>query len=545
MPSLRYIQYARRRSEERSNKQLQSIQGQEGVLEEYARSQGLEVVAVLEESKSAKAPGRPVFNDMIDRLRNGQADAILCWHLDRLTRNEIDSGTIRWLLRNGIIQEIRTPHRCYRPGDSLLVTAVESAIGEQFIVDHIHRVNRGMRQKCANGEIPFRVPQGYLNDRLTKKTVVDPERFPIIQKLFQTVLKERCTVAELHRFMHEQWGYRKKAFSNSTKSELSLNALHNILSNPFYAGYFTWQGEVYIHHLPRAVTKQAFDQVQALLGQRSNQRTKWHDFPYTGLVNCATCGYKVTAEVSKGHTYYHCNNRLGICTKKGIREEALEREVDALLESVTLEPEFEQFALQVLDEMRAEEVGMHQSVWEAQQQTLADLKRQRDALLNLYLQGHLEGEEYAKKKQELAGREAGLKLHEEQAEENLDSTFEVIENMAHFATHARSLFLRGEPAMRRLIAQHVGEYTLNNGELHIELSPLFGPVRSQFKNWPQEIEKIEPSKSGSGSLESSDVSNKKSNWQSSLREYRNLVQERKWTLPWIDSPAPDTVAEAA
>ena len=55
---MRYIQYARRSSDEHSHKQLQSIQGQEADLVRLVSDLGLNVVEKLEESRTAKMPGR-------------------------------------------------------------------------------------------------------------------------------------------------------------------------------------------------------------------------------------------------------------------------------------------------------------------------------------------------------------------------------------------------------------------------------------------------------------------------------------------------------
>ena len=92
---MRYFLYARKSSEEK-NRQVQSIEDQIEALRPLIEGRGLEVVDVLTESRSAKAPGRPVFCEMLDRIQKGHADGILCWHLNRLTRNEIDSGTVRF-----------------------------------------------------------------------------------------------------------------------------------------------------------------------------------------------------------------------------------------------------------------------------------------------------------------------------------------------------------------------------------------------------------------------------------------------------------------
>ena len=86
------------------------------------------------------------------------------------------------MLRNGIIQEIVTPHRIYRPEDNALVTALESAMGEQFIVELTQNTRRGVLSKIEKGWFPGRVPQGYKNETASHTVVRDPERWDAIRQ---------------------------------------------------------------------------------------------------------------------------------------------------------------------------------------------------------------------------------------------------------------------------------------------------------------------------------------------------------------------------
>src|SRR5687767_9326633 len=79
-PQWRYFLYARKSSEP-DDRQVLSIESQ---LSELKRMFGqLQIVEVIEEAQSAKAPGRPRFDRMIQRLEAGEAQGIIAWHPDR------------------------------------------------------------------------------------------------------------------------------------------------------------------------------------------------------------------------------------------------------------------------------------------------------------------------------------------------------------------------------------------------------------------------------------------------------------------------------
>ena len=130
MDNMKYILYARKSSEDKG-KQILSLESQTTTMKKVAADLGLKIVKVFAESKSAKKPdNRPQFAEMIKMLESGKANGIICWKLDRLSRNPVDSGTIQWLLQQGIIKEIQTIEKRYLPEDNALIFNVESRNGE-------------------------------------------------------------------------------------------------------------------------------------------------------------------------------------------------------------------------------------------------------------------------------------------------------------------------------------------------------------------------------------------------------------------------------
>ena len=111
---MRYFIYARK-STDVEDKQVLSIESQLAELRALAKHEQLNVVEVFVEKRSAKMPGRPVFEEMLARIQRGEAQGIVCWKIDRLSRNPVDSGQISWLCNKVELQKIVTHDRAYLP----------------------------------------------------------------------------------------------------------------------------------------------------------------------------------------------------------------------------------------------------------------------------------------------------------------------------------------------------------------------------------------------------------------------------------------------
>ena len=105
-----------RKSSEDEEKQILSIEAQLQKLRDFANNkENLEIVNEFVEIKTAKEPGRFVFNEMLSQIEKGKAEGILAWHPDRLARNSVDDGRIIYLIDSEKIKELKFPSFWFEP----------------------------------------------------------------------------------------------------------------------------------------------------------------------------------------------------------------------------------------------------------------------------------------------------------------------------------------------------------------------------------------------------------------------------------------------
>ena len=314
---LKYCLYARK-STESDERQAMSIGSQIKEMTTLAEREGLSIVEVKQESFSAKNSGfRPVFNEMLHGLRNGQFDAILTWAPDRLSRNAGDLGSLVDLMDMNKLQHIRTYGQMFSntPNEKFLLMI----LGSQAKLENDNRsinVKRGIRAKCEMGWRPGAAPIGYINRSYAgvKEIVLDEERAPIIKEMF-----ERSGLLGQSGRTIKDW-LDSSGFKTKAGAQLSLSQIYRILTNPFYYGYFKYpqDGPLYKGLHQSIITQELYDNVRARIDNIvPNNKATWGSkkFPFKHLFHCGSCGSRLTVEehfkplkdgTKRRHVYYHC-----------------------------------------------------------------------------------------------------------------------------------------------------------------------------------------------------------------------------------------------
>ncbi len=489
----RYFLYARKSSESK-DRQMASIPDQVKEVQRLASELNLDIVEIITESRSAKAPGRPAFDNMLLRIQQGEANGILCWKLNRLARNPVDGGQISWMLQQGIIQHIQCYGRDYKPLDNVLMMQVEFGMANQYVKDLSIDVKRGMRLKAERGWYPSRsLPIGYQHNKSSYRRVlpveiIPDEKFNTVKKLWKLLLTGDYSVVQIKKVGDDL------GLTGHSGKPLPLKTYHTLFQSKFYCGYFNWKNAdgvsiEYEGMHEKMLSLEDYEKAQDILLGRSNQsRSRTHDFLFKGVLTCGECGCMVSAErkrhvrckkckkkfscihrddCPKCHTlpdsskifervYYRCSKKKGPCSQKYVSESELKLQYRNAIESITTSKEFHEIALKVLKEHSHVSKGNAEKDAEALGHQKTKLESRLKRLTLMRADGEIGSEELNAVRQEVVFE---IQEKERQIQKMLKADIQwrkYAEEYLNIACNALEAFDSGDISMTKSVLSKIG-----------------------------------------------------------------------------------------
>jgi DNA invertase Pin-like site-specific DNA recombinase len=472
-----------RKSSEAEDRQVLSIESQRRELERLLNaSPGVEIVEIIEESRSAMTPGRPRFDAMVGRIEQGEAEGIATWAPDRLARNSIDGGRLIYLLDRSVLKDLKFSTYTFE-NNSQGKFMLQIMFGQsKYYSDALsENVKRGIRTKRENGWQAGRPPIGYLNDPATRTIVPDPERFPLVRRMFDLALSGRSP-RQIAVIARDDWGLTSSPGKHIGRP-VALATVYKILNNRFYVGEITHAGATYPGRHQPMVAVAEFERVQALLGRPGRPRPSRHCFAFTGLIRCGACGGMITAEHKTNaygarYVYYHCaKRRIGPrCPERSIEGRQLERQIVAFLSGLDVPPELTAWGRSRLLAAAKEQAGFREARQKALDKALGAAGAQRTELTGLRLRGLIDDAEFGAERQRLDRELSNLRQARADAviAANPAEVIELFESVISFSKQAVDRFVSGDPATRRRILELCGSnFSLKAKKLSIQAAKLF------------------------------------------------------------------------
>jgi site-specific DNA recombinase len=410
-----------RKSTDDKDRQVRSIADQLSELKELALKEQIDVVDVFVEKQTAKIPGRPVFNEMIERMEKGEATGILAWHPDRLARNSVDGGKIIYLVDTGVITEMKFPTFWFDPtpqGKFMLSIAFSQS---KYYVDNLsENIKRGHRNKVKEGIWPQMAPLGYVN--INKKIVPDENIAPLIRKTFEAYSSGSFTLRQL-RDKFNGLGLKRKS-----GKELAVSNYQKLLKNPIYTGLMLYKGEIFEGKHEPIISKKLFDSVQEVMSRKSKPHSKGlKPYIYRGFFRCGECGCFITTEQQKGHNYLRCTKRKNPCLQKYVREEIITSQVRTEIQKVSLPDDWAKWMIAENAKDRQSEAQSSTLFVQNTKDEIFSIENKIEKLMTLYLDNSLSLEEYRETKNRLVNQKQLFKEKLSSFEQKANNRFELTE----------------------------------------------------------------------------------------------------------------------
>lgn len=555
---LRYIAYVRK-SEERKERQELSHPAQIRKIKEQFPE--LKIVKWMEpESQSAFKTGRPIFKEMMDMIENGEADAIVAYHPNRLSRNEHDSARLTYDLRGSLKDMKFCTYTFENSPEGVMFLQMTMNQGQYESSKQGVVVKRGMEEKAMGGERPGVVPQGYIKvptldsngqvltkkDKIVTHTENDPERYEMIEHMWKLLLYKGYTPRQIRREANEKWKFTIRQTKEMGGVPMGLSTIYRIFTNPFYTGYITHNSELYKGNHNAMITLKEFDYAQKLLGRKGKARSsKVNEHPYGSLIVCGECGCQVVVKITtklikrtgelKTYVHYFCTRRSlkRPCTQRRYTTiEKLEQDIDTELAKYTIIPEFRDMALKILRRENKVESKGRNSIYKSQQRRRNEIQTQLDELIDMRTRNLLDDDEYKAQRSRLRLQLDGIDQELRGTENRADNWLKLTEEVFEFAADARLRFHNTkDPKVKRSILLGLGvNFVLKDNNLTLTPHDWLIPIESDYPALFREYEKVRTDKSITSTVKEMAFERIFENWRATVLFISTKVQAGYLTI---------------
>lgn len=241
-----------------------------------------------------KAKRRPAYERMLADIADGRRDAVVAYHLDRLTRRPADLEEFVTVCERAGVHTFATVVSDMNIGseDGLLMARVLAAFAAQESSRKSARLKLKARQLAEEGKPNggFRRPFGYEADRVT----VRESEAEVIRDLAARYLAGE-SVTSLTRWLNDA------EVPTVGDTQWRTGAVRNVLTSPRIAGLRAHRGEVVAEAVwPAIITPAQHQQLVAAFARKKvNGKRTARRYLLSGLLRCGKCGNRLFSSIRR------------------------------------------------------------------------------------------------------------------------------------------------------------------------------------------------------------------------------------------------------
>ena len=337
-----------------------SIVNQKEYLMKYAKEHGFpNPKFYVDDGYTGTNFDRPSFKEMSADIEKGLVKTVIVKDLSRFGRNYIEVGSYSEIIYPeagvrfiAIMDNVDTGSL-----ESNEFAAFTNLFNEWYPKSTSKKVKEVKKAKGLAGEHLGPPPYGYLRNPDDKtRWLVDEEAAAVVRRIFSLCMQGKG-ISAIADILWEDKVLTPSAYKASKGLEAAIvsgnpynwesTTVALILENVAYIGVTenfksTRLGFKSKKRIPTAkemrthienahtpiIDRELWDKVQLIRANKRRPTKNGATSIFTGLLECADCGTKLSLRASKSYLYFRCskykgNSRSGVCTQHYVREDAL------------------------------------------------------------------------------------------------------------------------------------------------------------------------------------------------------------------------------
>ncbi len=349
----------------------------------YAKEKNLFIIRVFSGSESAYSTGRKNFNFMLDIALENKIHNIIVKNSDRLARNDHDWARLKDLVKlGGLHIHFFELNMIFKPDStaeeimffdstSTMAKYWSNKIRQASIATNKHKVKKGLCPTTAR-------ITGYTYDKQNKIHRINDNEKNFVNYLFDTYDAGKLSVRELAKQAKED-GYPK----------ISKSAVYNMLSNPFYAGEFDFQGERHKGKHDTYISEERYyERLTRMSDHNIGKKKRDNNYLFKNFLTFAPTKKTLTGDLKHGKSgtgnyIYYVQHDPYIA----FREDAIFGLIDTQIESLKISEDFAAYTKQLFRAGVDKYCGNQVSTLQAISGNITRLEKEQSKLLDLLVEG--------------------------------------------------------------------------------------------------------------------------------------------------------------
>lgn len=335
IPAVIYARYSSHMQRE------ESIAGQLRECNAYAKQNGMHIIReYVDRAISGRSDKRPAFLQMIEDSSARKFKYVICWKLDRFSRERYDNIKYKTILKRNGVKVIYARETIPDGPEGTILESLMEGLAQYYSESLSQNIKRGLTDSAMNGKALGSIPFGY-----TKTPdgffALDPVTAPAAAKIFQ-LYADGVPAVEICAELNAS-GYRTAQGKLFGKSSLK-----RIIRNEKYKGVYSWDKIRVEGGMPAIVNEELWGKAQIMADRHHRSPAAKRDvhFLLTGKIRCGLCGSTMVGESCRSksgkiHYYYTCfGRRKGSgCAAPRIRKADTEEFVAEILRDLVGAPQ--------------------------------------------------------------------------------------------------------------------------------------------------------------------------------------------------------------